>query len=126
MREEGDERGRNNGQQRCRDGGRSGCVIFGMRVGTTGFRKKISMSHIYVILKKVIIIIKKIFGPIDLTQALTWMGCGPIWVEPIGLDSIRAANFIIEPFKISGQFKPAHRTRLIFSALICITPIFSP
>ena len=40
IREEGNGRGRNDDHRGCRDeGGRSGCVKFGIRVGTIGFRK---------------------------------------------------------------------------------------
>ena len=46
------------------------------------------------------------------------MGCGPIRARPIGPDSIRAANSIARPSKISGQFGPAHRARPIFPALV--------
>ena len=54
MREEGDGRGRNDNHWRCRDeGGRSGCVKFGIRVGTIGFRKK--NLNVYVIFQKIII-----------------------------------------------------------------------
>ena len=41
MREEGDGRDCIDDRRRCRDeGGRRGCVRFGIRVGTVGFRKK--------------------------------------------------------------------------------------
>ena len=41
MREEGDGRGHNDGWRRYKDKeGRSGYIIFGMREGTAGFRKK--------------------------------------------------------------------------------------
>ena len=59
MREEGDWRSRNNDQLRYRDEGRgSDCIKFGMRVRIVGFIKKISISHIYVIFQKIIIINK--------------------------------------------------------------------
>ena len=104
MREEGNRRGRNDGRgrsdgrQRCRDeGGRSGCVRFGMRVGTVGFKKNL---NIYVLFqknnnKKIKIKIKIRANRASLT--LTWMGCCPIRARPIGLGSIRATNFMALP-----------------------------